>query len=66
MLFKKEKISFLDELKKTDYVVQMDNKEYYLYEAPTWELAQRIDALMGNENLGFSIDDYIVNKNINI
>lgn len=66
MLFKKEKISFLNELKKTDCLVEMDDKEYYLYEAPTWELAQRIDALMGNENLGFSIDDYIVNKNINI
>ncbi len=66
MIFEMDDIPFFRELKKTNRVVLKDNEEYWLYEAPTWELAKKVDALMDNGGLGFDIDDYIVNKNINI
>lgn len=66
MIFERDDIPFFSELKKTDRVVLKDNEKYCLYEAPTWELAKKVDALMDNEGIGFDIDDYIVNKNINI
>lgn len=67
MLFKKEEIPFFDELNKTDRVVRKDDKEYYLYDAPTWEVAKKIDALMDDKDwLGYEIDEYSVDKNINV
>lgn len=66
MIFEKENIPFFNELKKTNRVILKDNEKYCLYEASTQELAKKVDALMDNNGLGFDIDDYIVNKNINI
>lgn len=67
MLFRKEEIPFFDELNKTDRVVRKDDKEYYLYDAPTWEVAKKIDALMDDKGwLGYDIDEYSVDKNINV
>jgi len=66
MLFKKEDIPFFDELKRTDRVVRKDDKEYYLYDAPSWEVAKKVDALMGNDWLGYDIDEYSIDKNINV
>ncbi len=66
MIFEKDEIPFFSELEKTNRVVFKDNEEYYLYDALTWELAKKVDALMDNKGLGFDIDDYIVDKNINI
>lgn len=66
MIFEKENIPFFNELKKTNRVILKDNEKYCLYEASTWKLAKKVDALMDNNGFGFDIDDYIVNKNINI
>lgn len=66
MLFDKNDIPFFNELEKTNRVILMDNQEYHLYESPTWEIAQKVDALMGDDELGFSIDDYELNKKINV
>lgn len=67
MLFRKEEIPFFDELNKTDRVVRKDDKEYYLYDASTWEVAKKIDALMDDKGwLGYDIDEYSVDKNINV
>lgn len=66
MLFKKEEVPFFNELNRTDRVVNKDNKEYHLYEAPTWDIAKKVDALMGNDWLGYDIDEYSVDKNINV
>lgn len=65
-LYNKDNIPFFDELKKTDKIISIDNQKYSLYEAPNWELAQKIDILMGNQELGYEIDEYLVNKDINI
>ena len=62
MLFKKDEVPFFDELEKTNKVVLKDNKKYYLYDAPTWDVAQKVDALMGNEFIGYDIDDYLLNN----
>ncbi len=66
MIFERDDIPFFSELKKTNRVILKDNEKYFLYEAPTWKFAKKVDALMDNEGIGFDIDDYIVNKNINI
>lgn len=66
MIFKKDDIPFFDELNKTNRVVCKDNKEYHLYDAPNWEVAKKIDALMGDDWLGYDIDEYSVDKNINV
>lgn len=66
MIFEKEDIPFFDELKKTDKIISKDNQEYYLYEATNWNIAKKVDAFMGNENLGYDIDEYSVDNNINI
>ena len=66
MIFEKDKVPFFIELEKTDKVILKDNQEYHLYTAPTWEVAQKIDAFMGEDNLGYDIDEYLVNKDINI
>lgn len=64
MIFDKDDVSFIKELVKTNTVVCVDNEEYYLYEAPTWELAQKIDNLMGDNDLGMAINEMIINKNV--
>lgn len=66
MLFDKNDIPFFNALEKTNRVILKDNQEYHLYEAPTWEIAQKVDALMGNDDLGYSIDDYAIDKKINV
>ena len=66
MIFEKDKVPFLNELEKTDKVILKDNQEYHLYAAPTWEVAQKVDAFMGEGDLGYDIDEYLVNKDINI
>lgn len=66
MIFNKSDIPFFDELKQTNTIVNFNDTNYNLYEAPTWELAQRIDGLMGSDFLGYSIDDYSVDNDIKI
>lgn len=62
MIFDKEDIPFFNELEKTNQVIRKDNIDYNLYSAPNWDIAQKVDAFMGNDELGFSIDDYIIEK----
>ncbi len=66
MIFNKNDIPFFNELEKTNRVIRKDNIEYNLYSAPTWEVAQKVDALMGNDDLGFDIDDYAIDKDVKI
>lgn len=66
MIFKKDSIPFFDELEKTNKVILKDNKKYNLYTAPTWDVAQKVDAFMGNDNLGYDIDEYLLDKDIKI
>lgn len=66
MIFKKDDIPFFSELEKTNKIVRKDDIEYNVYTAPTWEIAQKVDDFMGNNDLGYDIDDYLVNKDINI
>ena len=61
MIFEKGQVPFFDELKRTEKIISKDGKEYYLYEAPTWDVAQKVDAFMVNNDLGYDIDDYLVN-----
>lgn len=63
MIFDKEDIPFFNELENTNKIIRKDNVDYNLYSAPTWEIAQKVDAFMGNDELGFSIDDYVIDKN---
>lgn len=63
MIFKKDDIPFFNDLKKTNQMIKKDNEEFNLYEAPTWELAQKVDDLMGNEWDGYDIDEYTIDKN---
>lgn len=62
MIFDKNNIPFFNDLEKTNIIVNKDNINYYLYTATNWDIAQKIDALMGNE-LGYDIDEFLVNKN---
>ena len=66
MIFEKDKVPFFDDLKKLDRQVEMDNNVYELYEASNWDTAQKVDDIMGNNDLGFDVDEYEINKNINI
>lgn len=66
MIFEKEDIPFFHELEKTNKLISKDNQEYYLYEAPNWDIAKKVDAFIGNENLGYNIDEYSIDNNINI
>lgn len=66
MIFKKDSIPFFDELEKTNKVILKDNKKYNLYTAPTWDVAQKVDAFMGNDNLGYDIDEFLFDKDIKI
>lgn len=66
MIFEKDKVPFFDELEKTNKVILKDNQKYHLYTAPTWEVAQKVDAFMGNDELGYDIDEFLLNKDIKI
>lgn len=66
MLFEKDKVPFFDDLEKTNRIVNMDNKNYSLYQATNWDLSQKVDELMGIDDLGYGIDEYLVDKDINI
>lgn len=66
MVYDKKEIPFFDALVKEDIQVNFNNEILDIYEAPTWALAQQVDAFMGNSELGYCIDDYIINNNINI
>ena len=66
MLFDKGEVPFLNQLNKTNRQVKVDGWIYYLYDAPNWDLAKKIDSLMGNDSLGYDIDDYEIKKDINI
>lgn len=66
MIFEKDKVPFFDDLKRLDRQVEMDNNVYELYEASDWDTAKKVDNIMGNNNLGFDVDEYEINKNINI
>ena len=62
MIFKKEEIPFFYELEKTNKAIIKDNKKYNLYEAPNWDIAQKVDALMDKKNeIGYEIDNYLNN-----
>ncbi|MBQ8891300.1 MAG: hypothetical protein IJ068_00335 [Bacilli bacterium] len=67
MIFNKDEVPFLNELEKSNIKVKLD-REYYLYTAPTWEIAEKIDDLMNSKDIGigYAIDDYIIEKDIKI
>ena len=58
MIFKKNDVSFVNELKELEKQVKVDGVVYNLYEAPNWDIAQKVDALMGNDKLGLDIDEF--------
>lgn len=66
MLFDKDDIPFFNDLENTNKKVKLNGNIYDLYSAPTWELAQRVDSLMGNDSLGYDIDDYLIDEDISI
>lgn len=68
MIIEKKEVPFLNKLNRTDRQVKFDDWDYNLYEAPNWNLAQRVDALMDSKNMGvgYNIDDYEIKKDINI
>ena len=43
---------------KTVAIITPDNNVYELYEASNWDTAKKVDNIMGNNNLGFDIDEY--------
>ena len=47
-------------------MVSVDNIEYNLYRAKTWDMAKQIDALMDSKNIGvgYDIDEYRIKKDI--
>ena len=67
MIFDKNEIPFFNDLKNTNRVIIKDNNTYEMYEAPNWDIAQRVDAYMDQYNdVGFEIDEYEINKDIKI
>ena len=66
IMLEKGQIDFIAELRKTEQIISMNNKEYYLYEPPTWELTQKINRYTRYECDGYDIADYLVNKDIKI
>ena len=66
MIFNEDEVPFFNELKKTNKIVSVNDEKYYLYEAPNLELAQKVDALMGNDELGYDIDEYLIDNKIKI
>lgn len=66
MVFNKDEVPFFNELEKTKKIILFENENYYLYDAPTWEIAQKIDALMDSKKigLGYDIDDYELKESI--
>lgn len=66
MIFEKDSIPFFNELEKTNKVILKDDIKYNLYTAPTWDVVQKVDAFMGNDNLGYDIDEFLLDKDIKI
>ncbi len=66
MIFNKSDVPFFNELDLVSYQVQKDNKVYDVYEANCWETAQKVDEFMGNDFVGYDIDEYKINNNIDI
>ncbi|MDD2409754.1 MAG: hypothetical protein PHD03_03440 [Bacilli bacterium] len=66
MIFKRDDIPFFNDLEKTNKIVLIEDKEYSVYEAPDWNIAQKVDAFMGNDELGFDIDDHLIKDDIKI
>ena len=69
MIFDKDEVPFLNKLTKTNRQIEFDDWIYDLYDAPNWNLAKQVDALMDSKNMGvgYDIDDYEIRKdNISI
>ena len=68
MIFNENEVPFFNELEITDIMVSVDNIEYNLYQAKTWDMAKRIDALMDSKNIGvgYDIDEYRLKKDITV
>ena len=69
MIFDKAEVPFLNSLIKTNRQVEFDDWIYNLYDAPNWDLAKQVDALMDSKNMdvGYEIDNYEIRKdNISI
>lgn len=64
--YNKDDIPFFNELEKTNKQILKDNITYDVYQAPTWEVAQKVDAFMDKDGLGYDLDEYQVNNNLNI
>ena len=66
MIFNENEVPFFNELEITDIMVSVDNIEYNLYQAKTWDMAKQIDALMDSKNIGvgYDIDEYRIKKDI--
>lgn len=68
MIFNENEVPFFNELEITDIMVSVDNIEYNLYQAKTWDMAKQIDALMDSKNIGvgYDIDEYRIKKDITV
>ncbi len=68
MIFNENEVPFFNELEITDIMVSIDNIEYNLYRAKTWDIAKQIDALMDSKNIGvgYDIDEYRIKKDITV
>lgn len=66
MIFNKNDVPFFYELDLVDYQVKKDNVTYDVYEANCWETAQKVDELMGNDFIGYDIDEYKIECDIKI
>ena len=68
MIFSENEVPFFNELEITDIMVSVDNIEYNLYQAKTWDMAKQIDALMDSKNIGvgYDIDEYRIKKDITV
>ena len=68
MIFNENEVPFFNELEITDIMVSVDNIEYNLYQAKTWDMAKQIDSLMDSKNIGvgYDIDEYRIKKDITV
>lgn len=66
MIFNKSDIPFFNELELVNYQVKKDNITYDVYEANCWETAQKVDKLMGDDFIGYEIDEYKIERNFKL
>ena len=60
----KKELPFFDKLKKTDKIVKYEGEELEVYDAFDVAVSKQVDDYFGNQ-MGNSIDDYLINKEDN-